>query len=371
MLTLGQPLIAVVDGVGLVGLLVALGLILMRKPIPWQGFAGVSLALACLFLTNQHRLQPWAYQGWLYGILFACLPAATAKRFLIALTISIYAYSALGKFDQQFLHTVGPDLVTALLPWLDRGVESTDELLSIAAAALPTAELGLAICLAIPHTRRFAGVAAIAMHGLLLIALGPLGLGHSHAVLAWNVFLAAQAWLVFVKPPPVEPPQQSVGSWQPAAGMAARLIVLAALGLPLLERTGYWDHWLSWSLYSPHTSRVDVQLHRTATAALPQSAAEFLRPSSEQDGWYDLALDRWSLAQLAVPVYPQARFQLGVAQDLSRTLASPDAIRIKIRGVANRRTGQRSELWLIGRRQIEAQANRYWLLPHAASLPPL
>lgn len=151
--------------------------------------------------------------------------------------------------------------------------------------------------------------------------------------------------------------------------MAAKLIVLAALVLPLLERSGFWDHWLSWSLYSPHTSRVDVQLHRMALAALPKGAAEFLHPSDEQDDWYDLALDRWSLAQLAVPVYPQARFQLGAAQFLARSLPSPDAIRIKIRGVADRRTGQRSELWLIGRRQIDAQADRYWLLPHADSLP--
>jgi len=372
LLTLGQPMIAALESVGLAGLLVSLGVILVRKQVPWQAFAGVSLSLACLFLTNQHRLQPWAYQGWLYGILFACLPPATARRFLIALTISIYAYSALGKFDQQFLRTVGPDLVAALVPWLDRGTEPADGLLSLAAAALPAAELGLAILLAIPRTRRLAGVAAIAMHSLLLVALGPLGLGHSKAVLAWNVFLAAQAWLVFVRPQPVEPSlslMPSVGTWQRVGRTTAKLMVLTALVLPLLERTGYWDHWLSWSLYSPHTSRVDVQVHRTALDSLPASAGEFLRPSAEQDGWYELALDRWSLAQLAVPVYPQARFQLGGAQFLSRSLPSPDAIRIKIRGVADRRTGQRSELWLIGRRQIDAQADRYWLLPHADSFP--
>lgn len=370
LLTLGRPWIAALDGVGLAGLLISLGAILIRGRVPWQAFAGVSLALACLFLTNQHRLQPWAYQGWLYGIVFACLPAVSTRRLLIALTISIYTYSALGKFDQQFLHTVGPDLVAALLPWLERGAVPGGGVLSKAAVALPCAELGLAAMLALPRTRRLAGVAAIAMHSLLVLALGPLGLGHSYAVLAWNVFLAVQAWLLFVKPQPDQPPSpQPAGGGQRVAGIAATLIVLAALGLPLLERSGYWDHWLSWSLYSPHTSRVDVQIHRTALAALPDSAAEFLRPNAEQDDWYDLALDRWSLAQLAVPVYPQARFQLGVAQSLSRPLPSPDAIRIKIRSVADRWTGQRSELWLIGRRSIEAQADRYWLLPDAAPLP--
>lgn len=364
LLTLGQPLVVAVDWLGLIGLLAALLVILIRKPVPWQAFAGVSLALGLLFLANQHRLQPWAYQGWLYGVMFAALPPATARRLLIALTISIYTYSALGKFDQQFLHTVGPDLVAALAPWLARGAGPADGVLSLAALALPSAELGLAILLAIPRTRRLAGCAAIAMHSLLVIALGPLGLGHSNAVLAWNVFLAIQAWLLFVRPQPAEPPPlQSLGVGQRGVGVAAKIVALAALTLPLLERSGYWDHWLSWSLYSPHTSRVDVQVHRSATESLPSGAAEFLRPSEEQDGWYDVALDRWSLAQLAVPVYPQSRFQLGVAQLLAQPLPSPDAIRIKIRGVADRRSGQRSELWLIGRRQIDAQADQYWLLP--------
>ncbi len=364
LIALGQPLIATLELLGIVGLLISLLVILIRAQVPWQAFAGVSLALTFLFLTNQHRLQPWAYQGWLYGILFAALAPATARRFVIALTISIYAYSSLGKFDQQFLNTVGPDLVAALVPWLDRDWEFADDVHSLAAIALPSAELGLAILLAIPRTRRIAGFAAIAMHGLLIITLGPLGLGHSYAVLAWNVFLAVQAWLLFVKPQPAEPPHVQIADpWQRAAGMLARMIVLAALVLPLLERTGYWDHWLSWSLYSPHTSRVDVQVHGLVIDSLPEGAAEFVRPSDEQDGWYDLALDRWSLAQLAVPVYPQARFQLGVAQFLSHALPSPEAIRIKIRGVADRRTGQRTELWLIGRRQIDRQVDRYWLLP--------
>src|SRR5690606_4119077 len=175
-----------------------------------------------------------------------------------------------------FLHTVGPDLVAALLPWLERGAVPGGGVLSKAAVALPCAELGLAAMLALPRTRRLAGVAAIAMHSLLVLALGPLGLGHSYAVLAWNVFLAVQAWLLFVKPQPDQPPSpQPAGGGQRVAGIAATLIVLAALGLPLLERSGYWDHWLSWSLYSPHTSRVDVPIQHSAIAACPVIAHVF------------------------------------------------------------------------------------------------
>ncbi len=65
-------------------------------------------ALGGLFLIDQHRLQPWAYQLALIAIVLRF--AGSPQRGLVllrVLTISIYLYSAIGKFDYQFLHTVG------------------------------------------------------------------------------------------------------------------------------------------------------------------------------------------------------------------------------------------------------------------------
>lgn len=395
LVNLAEPLAAVVEIASLLALLAGLLVVLTRPQARWP-FVLVLLGLAGQFLINQHRLQAWAYQGWLYALIFACLPAPAARRWVMALTISIYAYSSLGKFDQQFIHTVGPDLIATLVPGIARG--ASPDVLRAAVIALPVAELVIAILLAGERTRRAAGLAAIAMHGTLVLILGPWGLGHSAAVILWNLFLGVQAWLLFVRRSARETVGASAGEdagkkldrdadqdrgrdadqdrdhaeqagWQvpPAVRGAvpwvARCVVLLALGLPLLERHGYWDHWLSWSLYSPHTSRVDIQVHRTATERLPAGAAAHLVPTDEQDGWYDLATDRWSLAELNVPVYPQARFQLGVALAVAERLQSPRAIRIKIRGVADRRTGRREELWLIGQEPIQRAAGQYWLLP--------
>jgi hypothetical protein len=377
------------DGVSLVALVVSLAIVVLRRDriMSWRPMVVIAISFTTLFVCNQHRLQPWAYQGWLYAILFAGAAPQSVRRYMILLSISIYAYSALGKFDQQFLKTVGPSLVNTLMP--DGGIEDGGAIndrwkgwIESSVVLLPSAELMIAGLLAIPKTRRVGGIAAIAMHLSLVGILGPLGLGHSAAVLAWNLYLAVQSWLLFVvRIDPIgqiEPAIESV-SVSPSLGgrFFVQMVVIAAILLPMLERLprgevyGYWDHWLSWSLYSPHTSRVEVQVHESALATLPDIMSQYSHVGEEDDGWFTVQIDRWSLAELAVPVYPQARFQLGLAHQIALQLDFEKdgrlnrrgAIRIKILGVADRRTGSRAEIWAIGAEGIAKERNRFWLLP--------
>lgn len=375
MISLASATALWIDAVSLVALIGSLALVVFRRDsaMSWRPMVVIATSFAILFICNQHRLQPWAYQGWLYAILFAGAAPQSARRFIILLTISIYAYSALGKFDQQFLKTVGPSFVSKLTPV--GGIES-------AVFLLPIAELTIAGLLVVSKTRRLGGIAAIAMHLSLVGILGPLGLGHSAAVLAWNLYLAVQSWLLFVRRD--EPSRQSESWVATAAGsrpLVGRVFVcavmIAAILLPMLERRprgavySYWDHWLSWSLYSPHTSRVEVQVHESALPILPDVVARHSHGGDEGDGWLTIQVDRWSLAELAVPVYPQARFQLGVAHELALQLepgkdgrpSRQGAIRIKIRGVADRKIGKREEVWAIGAEGIAKERNRFWLLP--------
>jgi hypothetical protein len=373
------------DAVSLVALVLSLAMVVLRRDsaISWRPMAVIAISFTILFVCNQHRLQPWAYQGWLYAILFASAAPQSVRRYMIALTISIYAYSALGKFDQQFLKTVGPSLVNTLIA--AGGIEDGGAAMGrwkgwieSSVVLLPIAELVIAGLIAIPKTRRVGGIGAITMHFSLVGILGPLGLGHSVGVLVWNLYLAAQSWLLFVTRD-VRSHQSELGpvSRPRTTGVFAHAVMIAAILLPMLERLprgevyGYWDHWLSWSLYSPHTSRVDVQVHESALATLPDIVTHYSHDGDEDDGWMTVQIDRWSLAELAVPVYPQARFQLGVAHEIALQLdlekdgrsSRRKAIRIKIRGVADRKTGSRVEIWAMGTEGIAQQRDRFWLLP--------
>lgn len=384
-----ETLLITIDSAAFFSLIATLIFIIFKRDCvkSWRPMVVVAVALTALFISNQHRLQPWAYQGCLYAIAFAACSPKNARRLIVALTISIYAYSALGKFDQQFLKTVGPSLVGVLIALGEDGGNANEHLrlwVERAVVLLPTTELLIAAALTNAKTRRLGGMAAIAMHLVLVGILGPLGLGHSLGVLVWNVFLAAQAWLLFVRHTPSNEPE-SVSATSlvhyrlPEIQAFAFAVIAVAIVMPVLERRpkgqmyGYWDHWLSWSLYSPHTSRVEIQVHESTLGSLPNVISNHARPGGDNDGWLTVQIDKWSLAELSVPVYPQARFQLGVAHEIALRLAGESdkdgqankrpAIRIKMRSVANRSTGSREEVWVLGSEGIEKQRQRFWLLP--------
>lgn len=140
-----------------------------------------------------------------------------------------------------------------------------------------------------------------------------------------------------------------------------RVIVTLALLMPLSERAGYWDHWTSWALYSPHSSRAEIQIHGTAIDRLPETVREFLVEDQDGDRWSDLNIERWSLDRRLIPVYPQGRYQLAVALRLARQYELGSAIRVQVKSVSDRWTGRRRESFLIGADEMQNEMNRYWL----------
>ncbi|QDV84334.1 hypothetical protein TBK1r_32790 [Stieleria magnilauensis] len=347
-----------VETVALAVLLIGLAAAVYRGADRWCWW-GVAAALACLIVLDQHRLQPWAYQSLLYAVLFAGMSWREGRRWVIAIAISIYFYSASGKFDYQFVHTVGHQMVQTLASPIGGVGDATAARLAF---ALPAGELAIAMALAFPWTRRIGGVCAIAMHVTLIGLLGPWSLSHSLGVLAWNGLLAIQAALLFVvSPRPMEQTDQQVPlPTRHLVRWPIRLAVVAALLLPLTERSGYWDHWTSWALYSPHNSRVEIQIHQSAIDRMPSDVAAFL-DDPDGDRWSDLDIGQWSLERRWVPVYPQARYQLELAVQLAERHDLDQAIRVKLKRASDRWTGERQETFLIGVAELKREAERYWL----------
>ena len=82
------------------------------------GWIVVAASLLLSFLLDQHRLQPWAYQSFFYALIFSSMSASAGHKWIMPLAASVYLYSAAGKFDFQFQHTVGQDLMAALAGFL-------------------------------------------------------------------------------------------------------------------------------------------------------------------------------------------------------------------------------------------------------------
>ena len=342
----------------LTALAVAISVLIRRNDRQWIWWV-IAATLCLLVLMDQHRLQPWVYQLITISVIVGCLGVVRAIRWTIPVTISIYLFSALGKFDYQFTHTVGAEMIQSVV---GRVHELNHAGATRMAFGLPVCELSVAVLLAVPKTRRLGGWLAIMMHVTLIGILGPWNLDHSWGVLVWNAMLATQAFWLFVIGQ-----ARAAATIDPAkprltlASCVATLTVTVVLLMPLLERFGCWDHWTSWALYSPHNSRVRIEIHRSAMPALPSELQQHLDHDRDGDGWRELDFETWSLQKRLVPVYPQARYQLSVAHRIAIRNQLQSEIRATFQGISDRWTGERHESYLIGKQEIETALDRYWI----------
>ncbi len=353
-------------------------------------FFAVALAsLAILFALDQHRFQPWAYE-----LALLCIVALTHSRNLDKrnavklmrwLLISIYLYSAIGKLDFEFLHTVGQQMLAVVMKFfnVNAGLLSSPAKLALV-ASFPLLELAIAMGLMFRPTRAISAWLAIALHLGLILILGPLGLNHRFGVLVWNLQVAGQVFILFLLPAS-KPQTESVESEQAVAPESeehskeprqqSRISALQAVGwsalaiaivMPATERFGFWDHWPSWALYAPHSSRVFLEIAAPDVSKLPDSLQSLIEPESEETItiWKPVPLDAWSLATLQTPIYPQARFQIGVAEAIIRKAPSEPRFRITVLGTASRFSGVRQQKTIDGLPQLAKLENRFWLNFH-------
>ena len=367
------------DWLGLAGLLIGLlVLALNSRPRAVQaGCVAVLLSLLLLCSLDQHRFQPWAYELWLFcGVWLVCGDQFRLKlmRWLL---ISVYFYSAIGKLDYEFLHTVGQQMLAIVVQGVGVDLKDFSPSIRLAmVAAFPLLELATAVALAWPKTRRIAGCVAIGVHLGLIVILGPFGLNHRLGVLVWNVQVAVQAYWLFVAKQTAEPEKSEFSrqhgfywpqgfSW---SQWLASAMIGAAIALPSTERLGLWDHWPSWALYAPHSSRVYVEVAGPAIDRLPKDLRQLVKeiPTDPDEIfiWLAVPIDVWSLHSLHTPIYPQARFQLGVAEKVATDLNAGFQIRVTMLGPASRFTGARRATVYDGATELASAGKRFWVNHH-------
>ncbi len=364
------------DWCGLAGVVLSLLTALIASERHSVGRAALWLFAACMtgmFLLDQHRLQPWAYQFVLIAVVLATRDERRSFALLRWLAVSIYFWSALGKFDHVFLHGVGQQFLAVVATWLGFSTEAWPETTRIAAAGVfPTGELLVAVGLCFWRTRLAAVAGAVLMHFTLIALLGPWGLDHRPGVLLWNVYFLIQAVLLFGlqgQSTTAEGTDTLITDNPPLRrwGLAETLVALALL-LPALEPWRGWDAWPSWGLYSTRAERVVVLVHRFAAFRLNDDLQPFLRPTEENSDWQELEIDRWSLETLGAPIYPQARFQLGVAEAVGRRYELGAFIQAIELGMADRWSGQRERKVYVGVDAIAQAADKAWLNAHPRKL---
>lgn len=349
--------------------------------------ATLALGLAIAFVCDQHRLQPWAWQLFILALLIALADDALLWSGWQWLTISIYFYSALSKFDRQFLDSIGHAFASTafggLFAWDTSGYPpGPSQFYGMNYAlmwAFPVGELAVAMLLAIPVSRKWGMWAAIGMHGLLLQILGPFGLNHSAGVLIWNVFFIVQAAVLFM------PGQRSWAGHAPPASTAmqtvrfrwpnrlAQFILAWVIIWPATYAFGLCDPWLAWAVYVEPlpSSWIDIREMWFGRTEGGGRSAELLAASIivlPEDDTDPFPIGRWSLRALRAPSYPHLRTSIAVALALAERFDNHDvSVRIssRPRWVRSRET-QHQELH--GAHEIHAYARRFWFNAYPTSM---
>ena len=330
----------------------------------WLAFV---ISMSALIVLDQHRLQPWAWQLLLMAI---CWSSAYAGQVFnlphMLLTISIYFWSAVSKFDAGFYASHGQTLVETLFQSVSLNAAGWPASVKWwLAFSLPLGELLVAVGLCWPRTRRAALIAATALHVGLILALGPLGLGHRPGVLLWNIAFIGHDWLLFGAQSSgaakvtrsVSEGVTSPTSFTPSLTLRVTFIGFACVW-PITARWGLCDHWLAWSVYSTRIERVGVTLTDEGVRRLPESAR---RLATDGELW----LDRWSLSALDVPVYPQLRFQFGVVEGLRKRCGADNLVEVIVQhsprdgGVFERLTVE----------QFDERSREFWINTRPRLLP--
>ena len=326
----------------------------------FRAYLLIAFLLLSLVSLNQHRLQPWLIQLGLLAVFAWLLSGRDFVKFARLLLVSIYVFSAISKFDYQFTHTLGQQFLETLTGFVGLDVSDWAERTRVVLALMfPVSESLVAFGLLFPRTRFIAAWAAIAVHGGLLLILGPLGLKHHFGVLTWNLFLILQIWILFLGQRRSEDRNEKTQfrTEEERGSSLRRYIALTLLLLPALEPLSLYDHWPAWQLYAPRNSRVTMDVLEPAAAKLPAS----LCVRDTNSPWVRVRLDQMSFDQAWVPIYPQDRFQVGVALAIAERYDLQGGLRVTVQGVSDRWNGERSEQTFRSNDELLRLANTYRL----------
>jgi hypothetical protein len=325
----------------------------------WRaGLIGSVALLGGLVVLDQNRLQPWAYQYLVTGLVLATADRAWSLRLARLFLIALYVHSGLSKLDVTFADELGLlFLRTGLSPFGPSPDAWPVAARRAAALGMAGFELAVGIGLALRATRRVALVGALAVHATLIGILGPWGLKHSTIVLVWNGAILVEDLLLF------GPRAEGGGSslrerlrTMPAVGW----VVVAAAVLPFGERWGWWDSWPSFAVYASHNERTEIYVHRDDVRSLPRSIRRHAL-AIDAGPWLRIDLTGWSREARGVPFYPSGRVGDALAIWLARESRTVHPIRVVHLGRASRLSGRRERESGAGREAIERHAERYWL----------
>jgi hypothetical protein len=228
--------------------------------------------------------QPYFYQ---YAIMLFTLAVARTERggADTAATLNVnrlivagvYLWSGLNKLNYRFM-TAGLEAVPGLALLLSPVSEwISPQRLAVVSMVMPFVETAIGAGLIVGgRWRRISVAAAIAMHALVLLAIGPLGASVNRIVWPWNVAMILLVVLLFRQRDEVRARDVL---WN-ARSRVHQVVFVLFLVCPLLSVFDFWPPSLSFRLYSYRLSTGDIYVTDALRTKLPPAIQAELQPIS-------------------------------------------------------------------------------------------
>jgi hypothetical protein len=215
------------------------------------------------------------------------------------LSACLYFYSGLHKFNPQFLPQIWQKMI--LHDFLKLNNSFTKQpFIYYSGYGIAAIELLGGIGLLIKQTRKITAIILIGLHLVVLILLGPWGLQYNLIIWPWNIAMIIFLLIFIYNKPAI------IFSWKTVFYKWNKLVFISWVLLPALYIWGYWDGFLSFSIYSGSEPKVFICVKDSTKLSLP--ATYYLHDGQNKcNGKAMISLQRWAMQEMNVPVIPQIR----------------------------------------------------------------
>ncbi|HEY3840578.1 MAG TPA: DoxX family protein [Bryobacteraceae bacterium] len=296
--------------------MIALLVLIFIIPRPVECIAGFTVVALTLAIEDQSRWQPWFYQYVFMLVAIGLARPDSAFNICRLILASVYFWSGLQKFNPGFQQDtlywlLAPLTATLRVDWL--------------AVVIPVTETLIALGLLIGGLRKPAVIAAVAMHLLILLSVGPLGHNHNRVVWPWNLAMGVLVVLLFWHS------DFRLRDLAPRTVLHAAVFLLFAV-LPALSFFDLWDSYLSFALYSGNQRKAVIYLADAVAAKLPDRLQQELDGPESDSGVDTLDIEAWSFDELNVPDYAEIRVLKNVGRSVCRILNDSPSVVLMVDG---------------------------------------
>lgn len=268
------------------------------------------------------RWQPWVY---IYGLILVvlCLPGKNKEdnhamiNCLQIIFIGVYTWSGIHKFNPNFLEFTFTRIMNDLLGINDPALIETIKKIGY---IIPGIEILSGLLLFTVKWRDIGVCFVLLSHLFIMFYISPLGVNDNSILYPWNIAMMIFVVLLFYK----SENKIIIYSHRERLRFAPVMVVLLVWILPVTNFLGYWDHYLSFSLYSDKPHNFFIAIEEGQVPKLDGRFNSYFVNYEGMTGGRVIDVNTWAMRELNVPFYPERRVfkklcktfcQLGIEDD--------------------------------------------------------